>query len=222
MQLAGKKVVFLGDSITEGVGTTEVNGSHEGYRYTDLFAKNTGAEIYNFGISGTRIARQKTPSFYPRHDLYFASRIKDMPEYADVVVVFGGTNDFGHGDAPIGDFNSRDEYTFYGALHNLILKLIEKFPTATIVFLTPLHRLTESFKTDYIGIGNPPSLKNYVDVIKSVCEYYSIPVLDLYAVSGMQPSVEIIRNIYMPDGLHPSDAGAERLARLIEGFLSIL
>ena len=195
MKLNGKKVIFLGDSITEGVGTTAVNGSHEGYRYTDLFAKNTGAVAYNFGISGTRIAKQKTPSVDPRMDMYFAL---------------------------LGDFDSRDEYTFYGALHNLILKLIERFPTATIVFLTPLHRRSESFKTDYLGTGTPPSLKTYSDIIKEVCEYYSIPVLDLYSVSGMQPSVDIIREIYMPDGLHPSDKGAEKLARLLEGFFSVL
>ena len=35
-----------------------------------------------------------------------------MDSDADVVVVFGGTNDFGHGDAKLGTFESRDPYTF--------------------------------------------------------------------------------------------------------------
>ena len=61
-----------------------------------------------------------------------------------------------------------------------------------------------------------------MDIIKEVAGYYSLPVLDLYAVSGIQPEVDIIRELYMPDGLHPSDAGAERIAKRLMGFLKSL
>ena len=47
-----------------------------------------------------------------------------------------------------------------------------------------------------------------------------VPVLDLYAVSGIQPEIEIIREMYMPDGLHPNDAGTEIIAKRLMGFLS--
>ena len=46
---------------------------------------------------------------------------------ADGVVVFGGTDDFGHGDAPIGTPSDRTYDTFYGACHVLFSKLIEKY-----------------------------------------------------------------------------------------------
>ncbi len=216
MLLEGKKVVFLGDSITQGAGTTAKE-----YRYTDVFASISGTEIFNYGIGGTRIARKKTPSANPIWDKNFLDRVEEMNDEADVVVVFGGTNDFGHGDAPLGVFDDRDEYTFYGAMHSLVNRLINKYPTSTIVFMTPLHRSTEDCAVSEGG-RTRALLKDYVHAIREVCEYYSLPVLDLYAVSGMQPAIPIIRERYMPDSLHPSNAGAKIIAERLYGFLSSL
>lgn len=217
MELKNKKVFFLGDSITEGAGVSAVEN-----RFTDVFGRETGAIVSNFGLSATRIARQTKPSeWWAQADKDFIMRADDMPSGADVVVVFGGTNDFGHGDAPLGEFSDRTEYTFFGALHVLYTKLINKYPEATIVVLTPLHRISENAVVNEIGLETKPLIE-YVYAIKKVAEYYSLPVLDLWSVSGMQPSVEIIKNTLMPDGLHPSDAGAKRIAERIAGFLSIL
>ena len=217
MKLEGKKVVFLGDSITAGGGAScKENG------YVEVFGRLTGSVVYNYGIGGTRIAIQKKPSEDPMYDRYFRSRVADMPESVDVIVVFGGTNDFGHGDAALGSFDSRDEYTFYGALHALILNLVSKYPESRLVFMTPLHRLDEEGCIVDPVTGSMRSLKTYVDIIKQVCEYYSIPVLDLYSLSGLQPAISEIQKIFMPDGLHPSDKGAERLAQLLAGFLNTL
>ncbi len=38
-----------------------------------------------------------------------------MDNDADIIIVFGGTNDFGNGDAPFGEMSDRTPYTFYGA-----------------------------------------------------------------------------------------------------------
>lgn len=217
MKLKGKKVVFLGDSITAGYGASCVENG-----YVSVFGKISGADVRNYGIGGTRIARQKQPSCEPTHDLDFVQRVDDMDEDADIVAVFGGTNDYGHGDAPLGTFESRDVYTFYGAMHTLCQKLINKYPKAVIFFITPLHRLNESMQLNERGIRNVAPLAVYVDIIKEVARYYSLPVLDLYAMSGMQPEVDIIRELYMPDGLHPSDAGAEIIAQRLVGFLRTL
>lgn len=217
MKLKGKKVVFLGDSITAGSGASCVENG-----YVSVFGKISGADVRNYGIGGTRIARQKQPSCEPTHDLDFVQRVDDMEEDADIVAVFGGTNDYGHGDASLGTFESRDVYTFYGAMHTLCQKLINKYPKAVIFFITPLHRINESMQLNERGIRNVAPLTVYVDIIKEVARYYSLPVLDLYAMSGMQPEVDIIRELYMPDGLHPSDAGAEIIAQRLVGFLRTL
>lgn len=216
MNINGKIVAVLGDSITEGVGVSSVEK-----RYTDVFARITNSTVYNYGISGTRVARQTTPDDNPRFDLDFIGRVDEMVPNADLVVVFGGTNDFGHGDARFGVFEDRDEYSFYGALHILLTKIIKKYPCSRIVFMTPLHRLSEMGDINERGLKRH-LLKDYVMAIKEVCEYYSIPVLDLYSESGLQPSVEIIKELYMPDGLHPSDKGAARIAEMLASFVQRL
>ncbi len=213
MEVKGKKVLFLGDSITEGCGTS--NPAEKGY--VTVFGKISGAEVFNYGVSGTRIARQQKPSENAQFDDDYNMRADRMPKEADLVVVFGGTNDFGHGDAPFGQFFDRTENTFLGALHVLFNKLVTKYPYAKIAVITPLHRTSEDVTINEIGLPCKP-LKDYVAAIKEVAEYYSLPVLDLWGESGLQPKVDVIKELYMPDGLHPSDAGAEVIAHKLYEF----
>lgn len=218
MELHHAKIAFLGDSITFGHGTTCQDA-----RFTHLIAVREGAVCENFGISGTRLARQKKPSADPNFDRYFLSRVEDMPADADAVVVFGGTNDFGHGDAPLGEMADRTLDTYYGALHLTMQALIERYSGRPIVFLTPLHRLGED---DDRGNGSKQApgapLSVYVAALRQVAAYYSLPVIDLYATSGLQPAVPVIRERFMPDGLHPNDAGHKILAdRIIAGLKAL-
>ena len=212
MELKGIKANFLGDSITQGVGVPSVE-----FAYWNVLKEKFGlAEARGYGISGTRFARQKEPTLRnPSYDQDFCSRVEQMDPDADLVVVFGGTNDFGHGDAPIGCFADRTPNSFYGACHTLMTSLIERFPTAVIVFMTPLHRACE-----YIE-GKAP-LKDYVAIIREVAEFYGIPVMDLYATSGMQPQLEAHKKAFVPDGLHPNVAGAARIADRLGYFLQSL
>ena len=62
----------------------------------------------------------------------YCRRYKTMDPDADIIVVFGGTNDFGHGDAPLGEMSDRTVDTFYGALHTLYTSLITRYPEAPI------------------------------------------------------------------------------------------
>ena len=191
MELKGTKINFLGDSITEGAGTS----SHD-KMFTMLIEREYGAICQNYGIGGTRIARQKTPT-EEKWDRDFISRVPEMDNDADIVVVFGGTNDFGHGDAPIGTMSDRTPYTFYGALHCLYTALIEKYPGVPIVVLTPLHRLNEDSPKGDNKPAPVGTLKEYVNIIREVAEYYSLPVLDLFKESGLQPKIPVIQqNMY--------------------------
>lgn len=215
MELNGLKIHCLGDSITQGIGVSAIDKC-----YVSRLAAEYGAITKNYGISGTRIARQKNKSENASFDNDFCARVAEMDADADLIVVFGGTNDYGHGDAPIGAFEDRTPDTFYGALHTLYTSLIEKYPHAKILVLTPLHRLVEN---DVTSGGHKPSgtwmLRDYVQCIRRVAEYYSIPVLDLYAAGGMQPAVAAQKELYMPDGLHPNDAGHVLLTQRIAQFI---
>ena len=216
MEIKGKKINFLGDSITEGVGTD--------YRFDQMIADREGAICRNYGISGTRIARNKGQSENPRFDLYYDSRVDEMDPDADVIVVFGGTNDFGHGDAQPGTMSDRTVDTFYGALHCLITHLKTRYPKAEIVFLTPLHRLFEDNPAGdgFKPIGTFAPLRRYVQIIREVCDHYSIPVLDLWRNSGLQPSIPVVQEMYIPDGLHPNRAGHEIIASRLIALLKSL
>ena len=219
MQLKGATINILGDSITEGVGA-----SCEANRYADVFAREFGAKVNNYGISGSRIARQR----FPTQEIYerdFCMRFTEMDEHADAVVVFGGTNDFGHGDAPLGKPADRDPSTFYGACHYLMNGLLTRYCGKPVVFLTPLHRAAEDCpQGDGTGrkLEIAAVLSQYRDILLEVAAYYALPVLDLYATSGIQPKNETCRARLLPDGLHPSDEGHALIARRLGLFLQTL
>lgn len=212
MNLKGLKINFLGDSITEGHGCSDVATC-----FASKIAAEYGAVTRNYGIGGTRLARQTAPSEWPRHDLDFPSRVEEMDPDADLIVVFGGTNDFGHGDAAFGEFSDRTVWSFCGALHVLYTSLLEKYPQATIAVITPLHRETECIPNMHGKV-----LQDYVDMIRKAAEYYSLPVLDLWATYGVQPAVPVMKEAYMPDGLHPNDAGHVILTNKIVKFIESL
>ena len=222
MELKGKKINFLGDSITEGARVA----SSENF-YPNILKRNLGlAEARNYGVGGSRIARipkekmQGIPS-----DEDFNARAERMDPDFDVVVVFGGTNDFGHGNIPLGQMGDSDVYTFYGALRTLCLYLIKNYPDKQIVFMTPLHRLNEEL--DYnkrLEDGNPNArpLTDFVNAIREVCELFAIPVLDMFKDSGMPARVWAWCERYMPDGLHPNDEGQKIIAHKLQKFLENL
>ena len=204
MKLDGLTINFLGDSITQGVGTT----APEKVYHQIIKEKYKLKYAINYGVSGTTIARQIIPSKEnTSHDLYFELRAEIMERNADAVVVFGGTNDFGHGDAPFGTLESEDVYTFCGAVNSLIKKLKQDFPNSKIVFMTPLHRTMEAQPS------NPDSkvLEDYVDAIRKICKINNIDVIDLFEINPLDAWDEEV----VPDGLHPSDKGHAILADVI-------
>lgn len=213
MNWQGKKANFLGDSITYGHSVEHYENVYH-QRLKELFGF---AEVRNYGQNSTRLAQQKvfTPwEPWPLGESHFIARAKNMDKDADLVIVFGGTNDFGHGDAPMGTHADRDDSTVIGALHALCRYLIDTYPTAVIAVCTPLHRTEEN-----VPNVNGYVLADYVKAIRETAEYYSLPIIDLYATAGMQPELESSRERYMPDGLHPNDEGQRLIAERIASFL---
>lgn len=212
MELKGKKINFIGDSITYGVGPSSFDKT-----YHALIAEREGIIAKNYGISASKIAKY-VESIYDLGDLMpFCERAADM-EDADAVVVFGGTNDYGMG-IPLCDADyTFDKYTFHGALHILIRTLLEKYPGKPIIFMTPIHRANEKQICGFLG----KPLSEYVQMIRDVCEAYSIPVCDLYKTAGIYADNPKHRELYIPDGLHPNDAGHEIIASRLTAFLKSL
>lgn len=217
MTLTELRIAFLGDSITEGVGVQSIDSI-----YWKRIAIQTGAECFNYGIGGTRIAPQ-FPLHNPEEDMYYGSRVEKMIPDADVIVVFGGTNDFGHGNAALGSISDRTNDTFYGAYYCLLKQLIERYPNGQVVVMTPLRRESEDEALyNELGVRRCGTLSAYVHAIREVAEFFGIPVVDLYRDCKIQPRIQMLKDKYMPDGLHPNDAGHELIAKCLLEVLNRL
>lgn len=218
METKGLKIVFLGDSITQGVGVNDPENIYANRVYRSLGF----GEMKNYGISGTRLARQQRYPDYtwvPRWDDHcFSDRFEEMDDDADVVVVFGGTNDFGHGNAPFGEAADREPESFIGACHYLLASLVIKYPASHIIVMTPLHRETEDEPNPRTG----KVLSDYVRVIRDVAEEYGLSLLDAYNRCPIDPRIPEHKEKYVPDGLHPCDDGHEIIAALLEEHIKSL
>lgn len=190
------KVNCLGDSITVGYNNNDVS-------YADYLNYKT---VRKYGESGTTISKQAnlTNSFLERYEA--------MEDDADVILVMGGTNDFGL-NIPLGDINSEDTYNFYGAMKSLVSGLIDKYPDKKIFFVTELDRVI-----DTNGIGVP--YISYLTAIKEVCRNYAIPVLDLNSTLGFTAKNTKQAELYLPDYLHPNNEGHKIIANKIEKYIS--
>ena len=224
MELKGKVINFLGDSITEGVGVSD----RANCRYDNVIHKKYGLAAHNnYGIGGTRLAYQSKPSEKPAHDLYFAGRAYKMAKDADIVVVYGGVNDYIHGDAPFGAMDDKDTTTFCGAVYYLMNYLKTEYEGKTVVFMTPAHMNFKGVSDREVSprpMKSPDSkpLQAYVDVIKARGEEFGIPVLDLFEKLGLDPNNDSDKEKYTTDGLHFNDAGHAYLAKALGDFLTSL
>lgn len=210
------KINFLGDSITQGTGA-----SSEENRYVDLVGKMLDIEVRNYGVGGTRFARQKKLSHNASYDYDFQMRMKIMAQMdgdADLVFVFGGTNDYGHGDAEIGNTNDNNPYTFYGAVNNVIDFLINQYGKEKICFLLPLPRYSQDELSARNNAKTKLPLSGYVEILKNRLNYYDIKYIDLF--NGFMPIPQInTGDKYTVDGLHPNDLGHKLIANKVVEYV---
>ena len=224
MNVTGFTVNFLGDSITEGVGVTDARN----FRYDNYLAKLLGFSANNYGASGTRLAHQTRPSGLPKYDLSFCGRAYYMDPTADMVVVYGGVNDYIHGDAPFGESGDTTNTTFCGGVYFLMNFLRETYGDKPIVFLTPARSfylraiddtLPSTHETKYVA-GKP--LVAYVDVIIETAKQFGIKVLDLYRDLGIDPHIPEHFDTYTIDGLHFNDQGHVRIAEKLNEIIKAM
>lgn len=214
MELKNKIVSFLGDSITQGVGVADLEN-----RYDNRLQKRFGFVRRNYGLSGTRLAYQSTPTLAdPQFDLYFPGRAQPLPTDNDLIVVFGGTNDYGHGRAPFGNFEDRTPETYCGAIRYLIKILKPK--TKKLVFMTPISRKECNTHPAYLS-PDKKMFGEYIDAMIKICAEEGVDVFDLFR-AGPDATVPEVCEKYFPDGLHPNDDGHEVIAKLLGDYLENL
>ena len=223
----GKKVAFLGDSITDPrhVGCTA--------NYWNDLPELLGIDAYVYGKNGWQMAGM----------LKQAERLfLDLHWYVDAIFILAGTNDY-NASVPRGEWYevteeevqrsqgkvrlphrrfSTDEATFRGRLNRLLGYLKENFPDQQIVLMTALHRGYATFGPKNVQPDEtyPNLLGLYIDDynndIREAGRIWSVPVLDLYRDAGLFPLTKAHQRYFHDadtDMLHPNARGHERIAR---------
>lgn len=233
---SGKKLAALGDSITYGF----IPRNYTGYpgqldSFAKLAAERLGMTFDNYGISGSSVT-----NITGRDPM--CNRYSSLPNDADVITFMGGTNDVRNG-AVLGTMSDRGTDTFYGALHTIMQGLYTKYiggvAVATgkkkkVIICTPIKLLDASKSSQANTIANNAGVlvewDAWIDAIKEVAAFYSLPVCDMYNLSGINPHLDRTLhgtetgytgyyNPYITDGTHPTQEGAEMMADVLVGFI---
>lgn len=179
-RLHGKTIIAMGDSMFTGsLGSS-------GNTWLEMLATKYGATVYNYGYSGSKISMGGTaPS---ASDMaYRIDEILSDHATCDYFVVCGGANDWNQ-DVPIGGIDSIYNYTFIGAIKNIIVKIQRKYGKACcILFMTLYHRY-DTYN------GNHHSEIDYANAMKNACAYFSIPCYDNYSNAGISLATTIYEN----------------------------
>ena len=225
-QWNGKKVAYLGDSITD----EKLNSQGA---YWSFLKDILGIEPLVYGINGHQMSQiiGQAEKLETEHNQDF-----------DAIIVFVGTNDF-NASLPIGEWFTEkgetvtiggptkvvrkhrehvmDASTFCGRTNAALAYLKHHFPTKQIILLTPIHRAYATFGQGNIqpdeswanGLGL--YIDDYVQAIREAGSIWAMPVIDLNALCGLYP-LEPQQALYFrnadTDRLHPSVDGHRRIA----------
>lgn len=225
---AGARVAYLGDSITD------VNVLRNDTHYWGYLHEWLGITPYVYGKSG-----------HQWHQIFGQmERLRnEHGDDFDAIMIFLGTNDFNAG-VPIGEWFTEEKVTvnadgnmvertrrmpsfdmgtFRGRLNTALDSLKRMYPSKQIVLLTPIHRAYAKFSEKNVqpDESHCNSCGEYVDAyvesIKEASGIWSVPVIDLYSLSGLFPMHEEQAE-YFPGGndwLHPDADGHRRIAKCI-------
>ncbi|MBQ7422681.1 MAG: SGNH/GDSL hydrolase family protein [Prevotella sp.] len=230
---AHRRVAYFGDSITDPTN----DGSKK--KYWNFLEEWLDIRPWVYGKSG----RQWNDVGRQAEELQ-----KEHGDEADAILIFIGTNDFNaaipigewyeeaeeetmaavHAPKAMTIRKKRtpvmDGNTYRGRINIALFNVKKMFPTKQVVLLTPLHRAyfyggeqniqpTEAYQNacgEYID--------RYVESVKEAGNIWSVPVIDLNALSGLYPLMDEHVQLFHDgekDRLHPNDNGHERLARTL-------
>lgn len=213
--LYGKKIAFLGDSLTWGFNGA-VAWQQVQKPISVLVAEFTGGTCINNGISGSTLAGDGVTKHEDGHTLGVSCmnlRIENI-DNVDCIFVMGGTNDYATDrSVPLGQMGDTTNLTFYGALDKMIQYIGNNKPTIRLVFATPPRRANMAAN----GYGN--TLEEYANAVKEVCKKYGVYCIDLFNESNCLYWSSEWRKIYSPDGLHGTQSLYDIYAKIIANHL---
>lgn len=243
------QILFLGDSILgqyrdetsipalvgEMLDTEVFNGAFGGTTMS-LQNRDYRDAYYWDGLSFSRLTRAIAAQDFGlqqtiRTKDYVTMDFRDIVDELDrldltsvqTVVISYGMNDYTTG-SPIGGENStEDPYTMEGAMRMGIRYLQRSYPQIRIIFISPtycwfintLGTTNETCETNDYGGGY---LEEYVEAQRRVAGECGVEFVDLY--HAYYPHEEYDNwSLYTNDGIHPSEAGRQKIAETLAKWL---
>lgn len=213
-----KTIVFIGDSITEGVGAavSQEYGSKISYAVyagDALHAKNT----INNGKGGRMYAD------YGGEELSLVLNYDNVINNgSDIFVVFAGANDYMSvlNEKRFGDINNQVSTAGYcGAVRTFFKSLNRDFPDCT-VFIVLMYDFDMDIVSDFSDIDYQPTLNDYLEVQRVLAKEYGFEVIDLYSQGFMACTTEDEKAYFLDDFVHPKDMGSLMLGEHIAAEIS--
>ena len=233
--LSGRKVVVFGDSI---IGMTRDQTSVPAYA-----AAYTGAEVYNVGFGGCRMAVHPTSGYaafsmwaladavasgnYTLQDAQASNGSDYFPEQlallktinfsgVDMIVIHYGTNDFAANVTIDNASDDDDTATLCGALRYSLRKLMTAFPKIRIFVSVPIYRKWDSTGAETYTNSSGKKLLDFCEALTGVAAEFNLPVIDGYKALGINT---INDAAFSADGTHLNDHGRRAFGELIGGKL---
>lgn len=181
-----------------------------------LVALTKAAEAGDFGAHQSVVVRESNTQ-------YFGETIDGLERLdfsqAEVFIIQQGINDYMVGVPIDNSEDPYDDYTFLGALRVAVASLRKTNPEARIVFLTPLFTwfTLEGMTCEEKDCGGGV-LEDYVNAQILLAAELDVEVIDLYHDRFPHDQWEDWQ-LYSRDGLHPNEAGRERIALEIADYL---
>lgn len=207
-----KKILFMGDSITDAERTTTDCGQGLGCGYARLVSAHLGYkypgeyEFLNRGINGNRIV-----------DLYARIKVDCINHAPDYMSILIGVNDVWHEVDEV--HNGVDEDKFFRIYDMYISEIKEALPDIKIMILLPFVLKGEATEEhlEYFKTEVPKRAK----MARKLAEKYNLPVIELQ--SGFDALCEKAEPSYwLYDGVHPTYAGHEYIkSKWLECFEEI-
>lgn len=213
-----KTVVFIGDSITEGITSSiDQNGNYISYvTYVNSYLHF--GNVLNHGVGGRMF------SAYGGDELSLAMNFENVTNInSDVIVVFAGVNDYLCTPANKHFGSVSDTLTtgnYCGALRYFMKQLKEYYGDREIFFVT-MYNINKKSDCEYADFNGQPTLADYMEVEKKLAAEYGFNVIDLYGTGFMDCSTSELSDYYLSDGLHPKDNGSIALGEHIAAELSL-
>ena len=201
------QIVFIGDSITEGVGgNIDVDGNK--ISYVNYVNENLDFEtVLNHGKAG------RTVTNYGDKELSMDASIDNLINIdADIVVILIGVNDylFYSPEKRFGALDNGSTAGYCGALQSFVEAVERNYPDKEYFFVTTYQLLSTDSST-YTDYNGAPTFNDYMQVQRTLADRYGYHIIDIYNTGFMSTQDAVTTANLIPDGIHPNDAGYRML-----------